>query len=158
MRRADRQQDRAFALDLIDRCSHGVVAISSGEDTPYCLPLSLVRVEDALYFHCARAGRKLDLLRRNPRVCVTFVGEDTPVCLEPAMYSTYFQSAIVTGTAQEVTGEAEKIAALRALCRKLTPDRMDGFDAAVSKSLKVTSVWRISMEEVTGKAKLRRPG
>ena len=58
----------------------------------------------------------------------------------------------------EVTGEAEKIAALRALCRKLTPDRMDGFDAAVSKSLKVTSVWRISMEEVTGKAKLRRPG
>lgn len=94
MRRADRQQDRAFALDLIDRCSHGVVAISSGEDTPYCLPLSLVRVEDALYFHCARAGRKLDLLRRNPRVCVTFVGEDTPVFLEPAMYSTYFQSAI----------------------------------------------------------------
>ena len=81
-----------------------------------------------------------------------------PVFLEPAMYSTYFQSAIVTGTAQEVTGEAEKIAALRALCRKLTPDRMDGFDAAVSKSLKVTSVWRISMEEVTGKAKLRRPG
>ena len=158
MRRSDRQQDRAFALALMDRCTHGVMAIHTGEDMPYCLPLTFVRVGDDLYFHCARQGRKVELLRRDPRVCVTFVGEDTPVFLEPAMYSTYFQSAIVTGTAQEVTGEAEKIAALRALCRKLTPDRMDGFDAAVSKSLKVTSVWRISMEEVTGKAKLRRPG
>ena len=157
MRRADRQQDRAFALDLIDRCSHGVVAISSGEDTPYCLPLSLVRVEDALYFHCARAGRKLDLLRRNPRVCVTFVGEDTPVFLEPAMYSTYFQSANVTGTAAEVTEEAEKISALRALCEKLTPANMagDNFERAIAKSLPRTGVWRIQMEEVSGKEKPR---
>ena len=158
MRRSDRARDRSFAFDVIDRCGHGVAALSTGGEGPYCIPLSLVRVGDDLFFHCALEGRKLDLLRRDPRVCVTFVGEDTPVFLEPAMYSTYFQSAIVTGTAQEVTGEAEKIAALRALCRKLTPDRMDGFDAAVSKSLKVTSVWRISMEEVTGKAKLRRPG
>ena len=157
MRRADRQQDRAFALDLIDRCSHGVVAISSGEDTPYCLPLSLVRVEDALYFHCARAGRKLDMLRRNPRVCVTFVGEDTPVFLEPAMYSTYFQSANVTGTAAEVTEEAEKISALRALCEKLTPANMagDNFERAIAKSLPRTGVWRIQMEEVSGKEKPR---
>ena len=68
-----------------------------------------------------------------------------------------FSIGVIEG---DITGQidAEKIAALRALCRKLTPDRMDGFDAAVSKSLKVTSVWRISMEEVTGKAKLRRPG
>ena len=155
MRRADRQQDRAFALDLIDRCSHGVVAISSGEDTPYCLPLSLVRVEDALYFHCARAGRKLDLLRRNPRVCVTFVGEDTPVFLEPAMYSTYFQSAIVTGTVHEVTDDAEKILALRALCEKLTPQAMDAdqFERAIARSLKATGVWRIDMEDISGKEK-----
>ena len=160
MRRADRQQDRAFALDLIDRCSHGVVAISSGEDTPYCLPLSLVRVEDALYFHCARAGRKLDLLRRNPRVCVTFVGEDRPFFSDsPASYSTYFQSAIVTGTATEVTDDREKTAALLALCQKVTPDHVGGgkFEEAIGRSLAVTAVWKIRMEEVTGKAKLEKP-
>ena len=160
MRRADRQQDRAFALDLIDRCSHGVVAISSGEDTPYCLPLSLVRVEDALYFHCARAGRKLDLLRRNPRVCVTFVGEDRPFFSDsPASYSTYFQSAIVTGTATEVTDDREKTAALLALCQKVTPDHVGGgkFEEAIGRSLSVTAVWKIRMEEVTGKAKLEKP-
>ena len=121
MRRNDRAQDRAFSLELIDRCTHGVMALSTGEAAPYCLPLSFVRTGDELYFHCAREGRKIDLMRRFPRVCVTFVGDDRPVFVPPAMYSTWFQSVIVTGTAEEVTDPAEKTEALRALCQKLTP-------------------------------------
>ena len=155
MRRSDRAQDGAFALDLIDRCTYGVVSVSTGEDTPYCLPLSLVRVEDRLYFHCAREGRKLDLLRKNPRVCVTVVGGDEPAFVPPAMYTSYFQSAMVTGTAREVTDPDEKRRALRALCEKLTPGDMAAFDLAMDKSLAATALWRISMEEVTAKAKLR---
>ena len=158
MRRTDREQSREFALALIDRCQYGVAALSTGEDTPYCLPLSLVRVGDSLYFHCALAGRKLDLLRKNPRVCVTFVGGSEPAYVEEKnMYTDYFQSAVVTGTAVEVTGEEEKISALRALCQKLTPQGMDGdnFQRAVARSLSITGIWRIDMDQVTGKAKLR---
>ena len=44
MRRQDRAQDRAFSLELIDRCTHGVIAISTGEPASYCLPLSFARV------------------------------------------------------------------------------------------------------------------
>lgn len=153
MRRKDRAQDRDFSLALIDRCTHGTMALSTGEDVPYCLPLSFVRVGDDLYFHCAREGRKIDLLRRSPKVCVTFVGEDRPAFVAPAEYTTYFQSVIVTGTAGEVDGPAEKIEALRALCRKTAPEHMDGFDAAIEKSLDVTAVWKIHMEEISGKAK-----
>ena len=154
MRRNDRAQDRDFALSLIDRCTHGVLAVSTGESVPYCLPLSLVRVGDDLYFHCAREGRKIDLLRRFPQVCVTFVGDDQPAFVPPAMYTTYFQSVIVTGTASEVTGTQEKTAALRALCQKITPDHMEGFETAIEKSLAVTAVWKVRMEEISGKAKL----
>ena len=153
MRRKDRQQDREFSLALIDRCTHGVLALSTGEEAPYCLPLSLVRVGDCLYFHCAREGRKIQLLRRDPRVCVTFVGEDAPTFEAPANYTTLFQSAIVTGTASEVLDQEEKIAALRALCQKLTPGFMEHFDRAVEQSLEVTAVWRIEMDEISGKAK-----
>ena len=155
MRRSDRQQSRQFALDLIDRCTHGVAAISTGEDTPYCLPLSFVRVGEELYFHCAHEGRKVDLLRKNPRVCVTFVGGDEPAFVPPAMYTSYFQSAMVTGTAREVTDPDEKRQALRALCEKLTPGDMAAFDLAMDKSLAATALWCIPMEEVTAKAKLR---
>lgn len=154
MRRKDRAQDQDFSLALIDRCTHGVMAISTGEAVPYCLPLSFVRVGEDLYFHCARQGRKIDLLRRFPQVCVTFVGDDRPIFVAPAMYSTYFQSVIVTGTAGEVDDPGEKAEALRALCQKLTPEHMSGFAPAIEKSLAVTSVWRVHIEEISGKAKL----
>lgn len=153
MRRNDRARDRDFSLALIDRCTHGVMALSTGEAVPYCLPLSFVRVGEDLYFHCARQGRKIDLLRRFPQVCVAFVGEDRPAFVPPAEYTTYFQSAIVTGTAGEVTDPAERTEAIRALCQKVTPEHMDAFDAAMEKSLAVTAVWRVHIEEISGKAK-----
>lgn len=153
MRRNDRARGREFSLALIDRCTHGVMALSTGEPVPYCLPLSFVRVGDELYFHCAMEGRKIDLMRRFPQVCVTFVGDDRPAFIAPCEYTTYFQSVIVTGTAGEVTDPAEKTEALRALCQKVTPDHMEGFDAAMEKSLSVTAVWKIRMETVSGKAK-----
>ena len=156
MRRSDREQDLAFSLDLIDRCTYGVAAISTREDTPYCLPLSFVRMGNSLYFHCAKEGRKLDLLRRNPRVCVTFVGGDAPAFIAPSTYTTYFQSVIAAGTACEVSDNQEKIDALRALCQKLTPNHMgEGFDLAIQKTLAITGVWRIDMDNITGKAKVR---
>lgn len=156
MRRTDRAQDRKFALSLIDRCSHGVMALSTGEPTPYCLPLSFARIEDCLYFHCARQGRKVDLLRKFPQVCVTFVGDDRPIFIPPAMYSTYYQSAVVTGAASEVTDSQEKRDALLSLCQKLTPEHLDSFNAALDASLDITAVWKVHIETISGKAKLEQ--
>lgn len=121
MRRSDREQSLKFSLELIDRCKHGTVAFATEDGAPYCIPLSLVRAGDKLYFHCAKQGHKTDLLHRDGRVCVTFVGADDPAFVAPAMYTTYFQSVVVMGRAAEVTDTKEKADALRALCRKLTP-------------------------------------
>ena len=153
MRRTDRERDRAFAYDVIDRCAYGVAAMTDG-DRPYCVPLSLVRVGDVLYFHCALEGTKLDLLRKNPQVCLSFVAENQAA---EDKFTTYFQSASVTGEAAEVTEDQEKILALRALCEKLTPANMtgDNFQRAVAKSLSRTGVWRIAIREAAGKEKSR---
>lgn len=150
MRRKDRERDRDFALKVIDECEYGTVAVQGEE--PYCLPLSLVRVGEELYFHCAQEGKKLDLLRQNSTVWVSFVGENIAAVDD---FTTYFRSAMVKGTAAEVTDEEEKIAALRALCEKLTPAHMPAFDSEVARSFAVTGIWKIHMEEVTAKEKKR---
>lgn len=154
MRRKDRQRSEAFCLELIDQCTNGVMALTTGEDTPYCLPLSFVRVDRSLYFHGAKEGRKTDLMRACPKVCITFVGRDDPTYRD-SDYTTLFASVIVTGTAHEVLDDGEKVMALRALCQKVLPGYMDGdkFDTAVSASLPATAVWRIDMEHLSGKAK-----
>lgn len=154
MRRVDRERDRTFAYGVIDRCEYGVAAFSVEGDTPYCIPLSLVRVGDELFFHCAKQGSKLALLSRNPNVCVSFVSNTQPVYLEKSnSYTTYYQSAVVKGNAYEVTDPKKKTDALFALCKKLTPHDMDGFERAIERSLGITGVWGIHMSEVTGKEK-----
>ena len=152
MRRKDRERDRDFALAVIDECEYGTVAIQG--DEPYCLPLSLVRVGEELYFHCALEGTKLELLRKNNAVWVSFVGSNTAAQDD---FTTYFRSAMVRGTAAEVTDNGEKIAALRALCQRLTPAHMPHFDREVARSFAVTGIWKIHIDEITGKEKLRKP-
>ena len=152
MRRKDRERDRQFALDVIDRCEYGVAALAAEGDTPYCIPLSLVREGEELYFHCALEGTKLDILRKNPRVCISFVAENVAALDE---FTTYFQSAVVVGTAYEITEDTKRIAALRLLSEKLTPSNMGDFDNAIARSLGRTGVWGIHMEEITGKEKGR---
>ena len=156
MRRKDRQRDEVFCLQLIDSCTNGVMALTTGEDTPYCLPLSFVRKDRSLYFHGAKDGRKTDLLRACPKVCITFIGKDDPTYQEHSNnFTTMFASAIVTGTAYEVTETEEKIDALRILCQRFLPSAMtgDNFERALAESLKVTAVWRIDMEHISGKSK-----
>ena len=48
----------------------------------------------------------------------------------------------------------EKTEALRVLCQKVTPDHMDSFENAIKDSLAVTSIWKVHMEDISGKAKL----
>lgn len=150
MRRKDRERDREFALKVIDHCQFGTAAFQGEE--PYCLPLSLVRVGEELYFHCALEGKKLELLRKDPRVCVTFVSFNQAAADK---FTTYYECAMVMGTASEVTREEEKIAALRALCQRMTPDNMADFENAIARSLPRTGVWRIHMDQITGKGKPR---
>lgn len=153
MRRKDRERDRQFALDVIDRCEYGTVAFVT-DGMPYCIPLSLVRVGDELYFHCALEGTKLDLLRNDPKVCISFVGSNVAAA---DSFTTYFQSAVVEGTAYEVTEQEKKIMALRALCQKLTAANMDDFDNAIARSMGRTGVWGIHIDRITGKEKRRDP-
>lgn len=176
MRRKDREMPRAFGLDVFDRAEYGVVGFVDG-DTPYTVPLSLVRQGESLYFHSAQAGRKVDLGRAGGLVSVTAVGEvEVPeftskedldkILADPQkhrlfgklIYTTSFESVHAMGRIREVTDPAEKTEALRALCQKFTPDKMAYFDAAIAASLKITAIFAIDIETVKAKAKKVVPG
>ena len=37
----------------------------------YAVPVSMARLENKLYFHCALTGKKIDCLRKHPKVYIT---------------------------------------------------------------------------------------
>ena len=150
MRRKDREMDAGFARMVLDKCEWAVLATVGADGAPYCVPVTIVRDGETLYFHSAKAGEKVEDLARDGRVCLTAVG-DTKIALDA--FTTEFESAVVHGTAREVTGEAEKTEALRLLCQRHVPTNMGAFDDAIAQSLRRTGVWAIEMERVTGKRK-----
>lgn len=150
MRRKDREMDKEFALEMADKCEYAVLSMAEPDLTPYCVPLSIVRDGGFIYFHCAKAGKKSDILKKNPKVCISCVGDTHRM---ENKFTTEYESAIIFGTAQEVSEDEEKIHALKILCERHTPMNMAEFDEAIKRSLSVTAIWRVSIDEITGKRK-----
>jgi hypothetical protein len=72
MRRKDKAVSDASGINAIIEismvCRLGLV----DGDKPYIVPLSFGYQDHTLYFHGALKGRKIDLLKENPNVCVEF--------------------------------------------------------------------------------------
>ena len=154
MRRKDREMGRETALAVLDKCEWAVLAMVDGAGLPYCLPITIVRDGETLYFHGALSGEKAQCLRARPRVCLTAVG-DTRIVQEK--FTTEYESAVVRGRVEEITGPAAKLEALRLLCLHHCPDGMGGFEAEAGASLRRTGVWALHMENITAKRKKYGP-
>lgn len=156
MRKTMRRQSPEWALEVFDHAPYVTVSMTRPDGTPYGLPLSLVRKdEETFYFHCAAEGEKLDCLRNNPEVSLSAVSKCTPKFEEEKNnFTEYYHSAIALGKAEIVEDTAEKIEALRLLCRRFLPRYMDHFDDAIQRSLGITTVVRITLTEPpVGKSK-----
>lgn len=172
MRRKDREMDKQFALNIIDHSQYGVLSVVDGNGEPYGIPLSMVRVDELIYFHSATKGRKIDALNAKPTVSITFVGKTnvpelfTDSELEEMMkdgnkantliskvFTTEFESAIVTGQVALVDNQQEAISAMKHICEKYTPSKMSLFDMAIKSSMKKTNVYKVTIHKVTAKRK-----
>ena len=156
MRKASREMDAAFALEILDKAPYITVSFTRPDGTPYGVPLSLARTDDkTFYFHCALEGEKLDCIAANPRVALSAVTRCTPtVGPKDGSFTLQYKSAMAIGKAEIVTDKDEKIEALRAICLRFLPHHMDAFDDAIARSLERTAVVKITLTAPpTGKRK-----
>jgi nitroimidazol reductase NimA-like FMN-containing flavoprotein (pyridoxamine 5'-phosphate oxidase superfamily) len=141
---------REFALAVVDTCAFGMMATVNSDGTPYCIPLSIARDGEWIYFHSAREGHKIDNLKYRNKVCVSCVGK---IREAPGEFSIGFESAVINGAAEEVSNREEKIHALRIISERYTPENMAAFDGVIAKVLDVTGIWKIHIDEISGKGK-----
>ncbi len=145
-----------WAYEIMDKAPYITVAMTEEDGTPYAVPLSLTRDDNkTFYFHGALEGKKIDIIRKNPKVWLSAVTKCKPtVGPKDGSFTLEFKSAMAQGVAEIITDETEKIAALRAICERFLPQHMDAFDASIARSLGRTAVVRITLTEPpTGKRK-----
>lgn len=127
----------------------GVLALSGDDGYPYAVPISYVYDGKAIYFHCARAGHKLDAIRRCGKASFCVVDQDAVV---PEEFTTYFRRVIAFGRMHEVTEDAEKHQAMEALCEKYAPNETkDSRDKAIEREWAPLCVLRFDIAHITGK-------
>ena len=149
MRRKDRQLAETDIKEILHKAAYGVLSLVDGNNQAYAVPLSFVYFREALYFHSAAEGLKLDLVRQNPHAAFCVVGATAVL---PEHFTTNYESVIALGKTVEVTAE-EKEAALEAFIEKYASDFKEKGLAYIEKAGSVTTVLKLCIEQCTGKAR-----
>ena len=152
--RADRElTDPAAIAGILRRGKYATIAmVHDGE--PYLVTLSYGWDEaaNALFFHTAQAGRKLDALASDPRVCATVVIDGGYVDGE---CKHRYESVVMTGTMRVIADPEEARAGMRTLITTLEGEsdplwsryKLDG-----QKHWERMFIARLDIESLTGKA------
>ena len=104
-----------------------------------------------MYFHCAKAGRKLENIQLNPHVCLTFAKVRL---VDGENFTTRYESVIAEGTASFIEEETEKCHALQLLCRRYTQHSDEEIDAYIQRYFAQTGVVRVDLENISAKANI----
>jgi len=152
VRRSERQITTESEIQTILSRERVVRVAFAVGDEPYIVPLSYGYDPSlhTMFLHTAAAGRKIEFIGRNPRVCFEIDGASRVRQAERACaWGLGYESLIGYGALSEVLGTEEKLHALECLMHQ----HSDGtkpweFDA---REVTLARVWRLVIESVTGK-------
>lgn len=155
MRRTEKQiTDDAEFKDILKNGRYTTVAFCRKEE-PYLVTMNYGYDEarNALYFHCAKDGLKIDFVEANPRVCATVV-EDHGYKMGECDHA--YRSVVMWGRMVIIDDLDEKKHALETMLFHLEDDP----DVVRQRSLKKEEAYRnvgilrLDIESMTGKAGL----
>jgi nitroimidazol reductase NimA-like FMN-containing flavoprotein (pyridoxamine 5'-phosphate oxidase superfamily) len=141
-------KDAAAIRAILEEALVCRIGLSDG-GMPYVVPMNYGIGVNCLYLHCAAEGRKLDILRKNNRVCFEIdILREIKTATEPCGWGALYESVIGFGRAVMVETPAEKRAALD---RIMEHCGAKGPFSYPDETLARTAVIRIDIESVTGK-------
>ena len=122
------------------------------DNEPYVVPMNygycLEEGKLVIYLHSAMAGKKLDMIRENPRVFIELDCDRQPFEGEkPCQYGLAYSSVMGRGTARIIEDVSEKIEAMKLLMKTQTQKDFEFTERLVS----IVAVIRIDVEEYTAK-------
>ncbi len=154
MRRKDREVTEMHEIEEIIRACKVCQLAMVEEGQPYLVPLNFgYQFQDGvltLYFHSAKDGRKIDILKKHPRVCFELMQEGKLIYAEnPCNFGYEYSSVIGFGDVEFVEEPAEKCEALTLLMRHQVNQEFTFTEAQAA----AVCVYKIITSDFTGKRK-----
>lgn len=154
MRKAQREiTDFTALLDVLDKCQTIRLALHD-EEYPYVVPLSFgweqTDGEVFIYFHCAKDGKKVDLIEKNNKVCVEADMLNGYVKTEHGVTADY-ASVIAFGRVEKVSG----VDAVHGIKLLLEHCGIEGYSPEKCVLTNIVSVYKITVDKITGKKRFQ---
>lgn len=148
MRRKDREiTNRSEINEIIGSANLMRIALVDGA-LPFLVPVFYAFDGNALYFHSAQAGRKIDILKCNNDVCFEVSVDNGIIENEEACdFEARHRTVIGLGKAFFVENESDKIKALDMIVGHFTDKKFEYPKANLDR----TAVIRIDIKSVKGK-------
>jgi len=99
MIKINKAMDDKDIFALLERGQEGTLATIGENGYPYCTTLNYIYYNDAIYFHCAPVGHKLDNINFNNKVCFSIVDN---IEVLSKTFTTKFESVVIFGKADNI--------------------------------------------------------
>ena len=126
-----------------------VLAVNGDEGYPFAIPLNYIydRERAKIYFHGAKAGHKVDSLKKNDKVCFTVYGNEQR---KEGDWAPYVQSVVVFGRCHLVEDAGLTETRVREIALKYYPSIQE-VDEEMARDLKAVQLYKIEIEHMSGK-------
>jgi len=150
MRRNEKEiKDLSVIESVIKKAKVMRLALCDGNQ-PYIIPLNFGYLDNVFYFHSAKEGKKLEIIQKNPLVCIE-IDDEVGIVSDPkgkaCNWSATYESVVASGKAEIVLDKQEKIKAMDLIMKQYSEDQFEYGENALNS---VTLV-KIIVNQMTGK-------
>jgi nitroimidazol reductase NimA-like FMN-containing flavoprotein (pyridoxamine 5'-phosphate oxidase superfamily) len=149
MRRFKQELDRETCIRILKNEKRGVLAVHGDDGYPYAIPINYLYDEEneKIIFHGAKAGHKVDALKKNDKICFTVFGNEM---VKEEAWAPFLQSVVVFGRCHLVESQEETIALVKKFAAKYYPN-MDMVNEEAALSGRAVQMFEIQIEHLSGK-------
>ena len=143
-------QNASLMEAIIKKSQVCFVGLSDEEGMPYVLPMNFGYNDDIIYLHSALEGHSIEIIKKNPKTCITFCSNAQLAYQNQEVACSYrmkSESVMCWGEVIFVNDLDEKKAALDIIMRQYSEQEF----AYSLPALKNTQVWMVKVVKMTGK-------
>ena len=136
---------------IIKKCDVCNVAMVDPDGRPYVIPMNFGYKNNCIFLHSSQKGKKIDILKQNNSVCVSFSTDhllrwqsEKVAC----SYSMKYRSVLAYGKVEFVTEQEDKIDALNEIMKQYTDREYKYSDPSVKEVM----VFKVNIQKLEGRA------
>lgn len=147
MRRIRQQLGEAEVVEVLRNAKRGVLSVIGDDGWPYGIYMNPHYEDGKIYFHGAKAGHKIDALKRDARASFTVIDNGVK---DEGGWALTFRSVVVFGRVEFVEDHAAAVEICRRLARRFNPSEAD-IEDEIRRAAAALQVFALIPEHITCK-------